>query len=130
MIEIFEYTRDELVLLGELLGISYKSTNMLVYFGVFPFIYWWPIDKLIGKNITKLTQLIALVLVVITKPNETLESSFDYISNGLASMEWLGLNYVEASVVFCVFVPFLIWIILFYTAYRKKIKEIWNIIKP
>lgn len=130
MVEIFEYTRDELVLLGELLGISYKSVNMLVYFGIFPFFYWWPIDKLIGKHVTKITQLIALILVIAIKPNETLENSFDYIASGLASMQWLGLNYLEASVVFCVFVPLLIWMILFYFAYRKKIKEIWNVMKP
>lgn len=124
MTETFSRVYHFLIRISEISGLSYTEITIILYFEVLPLIYFILLDKLIGKHFFKAGYSLLIILLIIFSRN------FLYFSNRLfdkavAFLEWfeiIGLNYVQASVIFCVIIPFIILIVLIAFVYKDKIK--------
>ena len=131
MTETFSRVYHFLIRISEISGLSYTEINIILYFVVLPLIYFILLDKLIGKHFFKAGYFLLIILLIIFSRN------FLYFSNRLfdkavAFLEWfeiIGLNYVQASVIFCVIFPFIILTVLIAFVYKDKIKKLYSRLK-
>jgi hypothetical protein len=123
---IFNLVVALLFWLSDITGLSYKAINIVVYFIFTPFIFLHLIDRLIKKHYLKIVfSILVVILLVIIKDFEKFSKNlFDFCVRFLQWFKIIGWNYTVASVIICLIVPFIAFIVLFYFAYRKKIKSI------
>jgi hypothetical protein len=121
---IFEIVYYLLCWLSGITGLSYKAINIVVFFIIIPFIFLILIDRLIKKHYLKIGfTVIVLILLLIIKDFEVFSRQlFDICVKFLQWFKAIGWNYTVASVIICVFIPLVAFILLFYYAYREKIK--------
>ena len=112
--------------LSEITGLSYKAINIVVYFIITPFIFFFLIDKLIKRHYLKIGFLaIVFVSLLIIRDFEAFSGGlFDLSVRFLKWFNVIGWNYTVASVIICVVIPVIAFLVLFYFAYREKIKKL------
>ncbi|TAE03205.1 MAG: hypothetical protein EAZ97_01770 [Bacteroidetes bacterium] len=122
---IFRLIYNILTWLAEKTDLSYKEINILVFYCFIPFIYIFLVDKWVTKHYFKSLFLLILVLFFIFIPNFRLfsEELFDRSVKFLESFQFIGWNYINASVIICVILPFFFFCFLFYLAYKQEIKS-------
>lgn len=125
MTTTFEIVRDFLIWLSRLTGLTYREINIIVYFMVIPLFYFDLIDKLLGKHYFKIGFSVVCILAIFLIPNFELFSSklFDLSVVFLNWFDCVGWNYTVASVIICVFVPVLIYLVLLYFVRKKRKKN-------
>ena len=116
MNEIFNVVVSILRWLAGKSGLSYNEINIIVYFVIIPFIYMYLFDKLIDKFYFRIGFLIilAITFVLVESFREFSDKLFNASVKFLEWFEIIGWNYVEASVIICVVVPVLIFIVLIF----------------
>lgn len=125
MNSIFQIVYDILMTMSRLTGFTYKEINIIVYFGVIPFIYFILLDKLIKKNYFKITHILIIITVcVFFDFGEFCDSLFKLSVDFLLLFNHVGINYILASVLICVFLPIAIFVILYYYNNRNKNSEL------
>lgn len=125
MNSIFQIVYDILMTMSRLTGFTYKEINIIVYFVVIPFIYFILLDKMIKKNYFKITHILVIIAVcVFFDFGEFCDSLFNLSVDFLLSFNHVGINYIAASVLICVFLPIAIFIILYYLNNRNKNSEL------
>ena len=119
---IFDWVYLFLKWLSELTGFTYKEVNIIVYFFVIPSFFALLLDRIIGKHYVKtgIVVLSTIVLLSIDNFEAFAESLFNDCAVFLKSFGFLGMNYVEASVVICVFLPLLVTGMLMYFRRKRK----------
>lgn len=124
---IFELVANILYNGARMLGITYNELNIIVYIIIIPLVWAYMIDKAYKFHRIKLTYLLFLLLIL--GVGGTFETNCDRLfticQRFLCLFYPIGINYTEASVIFCVVAPILIHIglIKFLKRIRQK-KEI------
>ena len=118
MNKIFIVVRDILVWLANISGFSYMAVNIIVYYFVIPFIYFIILDQILGAHYFKISFLIIISVTLLRIRDFELFSDwlFRKSADFLRSFSSIGMNYIVASVVICVFIPLAVLLVLFFTA--------------
>jgi len=118
MNKIFIVVRDILVWLANISGFSYMAVNIIVYYFVIPFIYFIILDQILGSHYFKISFLIIISVTLLRIRDFELFSDwlFGKSADFLRSFSSIGMNYIVASVVICVFIPLAVLLVLFFTA--------------
>jgi hypothetical protein len=122
---VFDIVYRFLVFISELTHLSYHEINIIVYYIIAPFVYFFLLDKIFHFHYLKIGFAVFVILFLIFIPDFAAFSTNAFISSQhfLQGFGFLGLNYVGASVVICVVLPFLVFSGLFWVAYKDKIKR-------
>jgi len=125
---IFQLVVFLLSWISEITGLSYKAVNIVVYFIFVPFIFLHLIDRLFKKHYLKIGfSILVLISILIIRDFEAFSRQlFDLSVRFLNWFDIIGWNYTVASVIICVIIPFILFIALFYFAYKEKIKSIYK----
>jgi len=125
MNEIFDFVYHFLKWVSSVTGLSYREVNIVVYFMVIPSLFFYLISRMINKKypIVIFLMLTLLTLVIIPDFQQFSDQLFERSVNFLKAFEVIGLNYVQASVVICVFIPMAILTILIYFRKTHKLKD-------
>ncbi len=113
---------------ADITGLSYNEINIVVYYIIIPFVYIALLDKTLSfKYLFKALYICSWTIIILLLPSfETFSNSlFDQSVDFLLSFQSVGLNYVAASVVICVFVPLILLLILFVNAYKQFFRDIY-----
>ena len=114
MNKIFILVRDILVWLANISGFSYMAVNIIVYYFVIPFIYFIILDQILGSHYFKISFLIIISVTLLRTRDFELFSDwlFRKSADFLGSFSSIGMNYIVASVIICVFIPLAFLILL------------------
>ena len=131
MESIFNIVYTFLKFLSELTGFSYKEINIISYYLILPFVYTILADKILGRHILKIAHLliVLLTLLLIEDFSAFSEWLFDESVSFLLSFKLLGMNYVVSSVVICVILPFLVFVVMFHYAFPAVTRKIIDLLK-
>ncbi len=121
---IFAIVYSLLIRLSSLTGLTYNEINIVVYYAVIPFIYLALIDKILKKHILKILFVISLFIFLFSIKDFRHFSDwlFDISVVFLLEFEAIGINYIASSVLICVFFPFIVFLILYYYAFKDNEK--------
>ena len=112
MQELFVTTRDLLVDMAEASGLTYKEVNVLVWYFCIPLTWAILFDLISGNHRGKLVAGVICVVAGLTLYFTGLtEWLFDWSCELLLGSN-VGGNYVNASVIICLFVPVVIYAIM------------------
>lgn len=101
-------------------GLSYAEINVIVYYFAIPFVYALLLDIWRGFHWAKIaaTSLILLAIVVFSPFREFSDSLFQASVEFLRFFAYLQIDYIQASVFFCVAVPLAAGVVLAGLAWR------------
>jgi len=121
MPEIFNVVYKFLKWLSSLTGLTYREVNIVIYFIVIPAFLFYLISRITKQKwfVIGFLVFVGISLLIIPDFNMFSNQLFDLSVDFLNWFDKIGLNYVQASVVICVFVPFIIILLLYY--YKKKV---------
>ncbi|MEP4790728.1 MAG: hypothetical protein ABJW77_09710 [Gilvibacter sp.] len=122
MDQIFDVVYRFLKWLSEFTGFTYREINILVYFYFLPFLFIFLYERITKQNQLKIGfAILALISLLIIQDFEKFSSkAFDSAVVFLESFEFIGLDYIAASVVWCVIIPGILVIVLLYRAKQKQ----------
>ena len=108
--------------LSRITGFSYKEINIIVWFILIPLSWAFLIDKIKGQHYFKIgfTLITIMALLFIRNFSEFSNQLFDASANFLRSFSPIGMDYTEASVIICLLVPLVVYVVLIRKAYFKK----------
>jgi len=120
---IFAIVRDILLWIGQITGLSYNEINIVVYYIVIPYTFFHLLDKMLKSQYLRVgfSVVVLMGLLMISDFSTFSDGLFRRSVEFLNGFEIIGWNYFQASVVICVFVPILIYIVLFYLIRKNKI---------
>jgi hypothetical protein len=110
MPKIFDFVYRSLKWLEELSGFSYEAVNIIIWFILLPTIFVLLIERILKTNYLKIAfVLIVLITLLVTPDFEVFSKTlFQKSVAFLNGFEYLGLNYIQASVLVCVILPLLV----------------------
>lgn len=118
---IFKIVYEILMLISMLTGFTYREVNIIIYYGVIPLIYFALIDKILNKHYFKIGHILLITSICIFFDFGIFcDNLFQLSVDFLLLFNSIGLNYIAASVVICVFLPTIILIILYRYTKGKK----------
>ncbi len=122
---VFDIVYRFLVFISEITQLSYHEINSIVYYIIVLFIYLFLLDKIFHFHYLKIACSIVVILFLIFIPDFAKFPTKAFISSQhfLQGFGFVGLDYVGASVVICVVLPFVVFVIIFWIAYKEKIKR-------
>ncbi|MEM5565144.1 hypothetical protein WNY78_08510 [Psychroserpens sp. AS72] len=122
MKKIFEQTYEFLMFLSKITGFSYKEINIIIWFIIIPMTWLFLIDKIKGKHYFKIgfSSIVFLVLLFIKDFSEFSNTLFDKSADFLRGFNPIGMDYTVASVVICLLVPLIVYVVLIRKAYFSK----------
>lgn len=105
--------------ISERTGLTYEMINVILYFVLIPTVYLALIDKILRRPITLVIfyTFLAFLLLMFRDWNQLADAVFNYAVQFLLLFSAVGLNYDRASVVICIIVPLLIFLVLLYYAF-------------
>ena len=116
MNNIFLIVMNILLRMANISGFSYQAINIIIYYIVIPFIYFIIIDRILGAYYFTVSYIIIIIISIFLIKDFELFSDwlFTKSANFLHSFSAIGMNYIVASVIICVFIPlaFLIFLLL------------------
>jgi hypothetical protein len=122
MNDIFHLVYTFLKWISKTFGLTYHEVNVIVYFIVIPGCFVFLLGKILKEKYIFRCYLILIFLTIMFLPDfeqfstNLFQQSVDFLN----WFEHLGLNYIQASVVICVFIPILIIVLLFYFSRRNR----------
>lgn len=120
MKDIFNFTYECLQYLSKISGFTYKEINIIIWFIILPLSWTLMIDKIKGKNIYYFSCFYAMIIMtvlVISDFSDLSKTLFNKSADMLRSLHVVGANYTVSSVVICLSIPLIIYIILIKKAY-------------
>jgi hypothetical protein len=120
---IFKIVFVLLMLIADMTGLSYEAINIIVYYIVIPFVFIYMIDLIIKKHYLKIGFAIFVLvsLLLIDNFEKFSKHLFDLSVIFLNWFKIIGLDYLMASVVICVLIPFIVFIFLLYLINKERI---------
>lgn len=125
---IFYIVAWQLVILGELTGLTYNEMNIVAYYIIIPYSYLVLIDKIFEFHYLKILFVVFLAITIPFLGNLHLfcDKLFEKSVEFLESFEKINLDYTTASVFICVFgVLIIYWALLWLNTYadtKRKLK--------
>ncbi|PCJ64532.1 MAG: hypothetical protein COA58_12380 [Bacteroidetes bacterium] len=106
---IFQIVYKILMLIASIFGLTYHEVNIIVYFIVIPGIFMYLLGRITNKKwlFAGFILIISFSLYIIPDFRYFSTYLFKQSVDFLNSFVFLGLNYIQASVVVCVILPIL-----------------------
>jgi hypothetical protein len=122
MEELFDVVYKFLKWLSHTTGFTYREINILTYFYLFPSFLIFLLERITKTHFLKIGFLIIAIISLIFIPDFELFSNhvFDASVVFLKWFQIIGLDYVQSSVLICVFVPIIVIIMLLYFRRKKQ----------
>ena len=119
---VFDIVYRLLVFISEITHLSYHEINIIVYYIIAPFVYLFLLDKIFHFHYLEIAFSIFVILFLIFIPDFSKFSTEAFISSQhfLQGFAFIGLDYVGASVVICVVLPFIVFMVLLKLVYKRK----------
>ncbi len=114
MTQIFDTVYLALKWLSKTTGLSYHEINIIIFYIVVPAIFIYFIDKIYKTNFFKIVFITIITTTFVFVPDFEVFAT-KLFNKSVAFLNWfgiIGLNYIQASVIICVFIPILIIILL------------------
>jgi hypothetical protein len=107
---------------GTLINLSYNEMNILVYFVIIPLIWAYIIDKMFRFHYVKLSLMLVILFCWVTINNLSAfcDDLFYACVIFLNLFRPIGIDYVAASVIFCVVLPIAFHMLLWRALKRKQ----------
>lgn len=122
---IFKWVYEFLKWISKITGFTYREINIIVYFIIIPSLFCYLLSRIYKKKQIVIGFILFIIVGLLFIPD--FESfSNDLFDASVVFLNWfdvIGLNYIEASVVICVFVPVLIMIGLSLIYKKKRLKS-------
>jgi hypothetical protein len=108
---------------GTIINLNYNQMNILVYFGIIPLIWAFIIDKMFRFHYVKLMHLLVILFCWVTINNLSAfcDDLFYACVIFLNLFRPIGIDYVAASVLFCVVLPIAFHMFLWRVLKRKQL---------
>ncbi|WP_196888463.1 hypothetical protein [Aureivirga sp. CE67] len=123
MNEIFSFVYKLLIACSTITGLSYVEINIIVYYIILPGIFIHFIGKILRKKHLLLIFSGLIIVTIFLIPNFYVFSE-NLFEKSVVFLNWfaiVGLDYTQASVVICVFIPAIIIILLYYFNKQKEL---------
>ena len=122
---LFKIVADALLGLSRHTGLTYNEINIILYYLVIPMTWAALLDKAFRFHWIKLgflcgAAIVVGVAVIVFGFSAASDRLFDASAEFLGSFSPVGMNYVQASVVVCVVVPIIIYVVLIWLAFFKN----------
>ena len=104
-------------------GLTYHEINIVAYYFVLPALLLFLVDKIIQKRyLCSITFLAAWLLLLLFTPNfsDFSDRAFTASMDFLKSFSVIGINYVTASVLICVILPAVAFVLLLRRAFPAR----------
>lgn len=122
---IFNEVFQILMWCAAITGLTYNEVNILVYYFFLPMINMTMLDKILKTHFCKIAYLLLFLAIVFFTDFHTFSDwLFAQSVAFLESLDVLGWNYIVSSVVVCVLLPLVIFIVLFYYSYWPAAKNV------
>ena len=120
---LFNIVYALLMLLSMVTGLTYQEINIIVYYVLIPFIYLALFDKIFNRHLLKIIFGVGVIILCVLIKDLRAFSNwlFGKSVNFLLGFEKIGWNYIVASVIVCVIIPGIIFLVLFYFAFKTRI---------
>lgn len=121
MSEIFDLIYLLLKWISKITNFTYREINIIVYFILIPSLFLFLISNIFKQKYIIIVFLLLISILLLLIPDFELFSNYVF-DRSVDFLNWfniLGLNYIQASVVICVIIPFIIIIILMYLQKSK-----------
>lgn len=105
--------------LCQITGLSYEELNVIIWYVGVPLIYCLLLDKIIRKPILSPTFVLFTVVFYLSlaSPSQFADKLFIESVDFLLSFSRIGIDYDLASVLICVWLPLLVFAVLFSIAF-------------
>lgn len=125
MSEIFDVIYQFLKWISSITGLTYREVNIVVYFIVLPAFFFYLLSRITKNKWFVVGFLTIATITLFIIPDFELFSNklFDLSVDFLNWFDVFGLDYVQASVVICVFVPMVIIFLLYCYKSKKRQKK-------
>ena len=125
MQSIFRFVYSILQWLSEVSGFSYNEMNIIVFYIIIPFVYIFLADKILKKHLLKIIfgSFVLVSLLIIEDFSSFSDWLFRESSDFLVSFQSVGISYRDASVVICVLLPLIVFVVMINYAYPKLFKS-------
>ena len=113
---IFQWIYKLLKWIAEITGFSYNEINIIVYYILIPALFLYLLSRIL-KNFTIVLTFICFVFVSLLFIKDFKSFSDQLFKQSVDFLNWfkvIGLNYTQASVVICVFIPLICILFLLY----------------
>ena len=107
--------------IAEVTGFTYNEVNIIAFYIILPFAYLILADRILQKHMLKILYVVGVLvcLFLITDFTEFSGWLFQKSVDFLLSFQFLGWNYIVASVLICVVFPAVVFIVMFHFAFPK-----------
>lgn len=111
--------------LSDLTGLRYEEVNVIVYFVIAPAIFFGLIDKILRRPICTLSFAVALGIAStqIRDFSAFSDSLFDLCVEFLLGFSRFGIGYDAASLLICVLIPLILFLILANLAFPDEFQK-------
>lgn len=125
MSDIFQIVYGGLMWLSSRTGLTYQEVNIIVYYLLVPLVFLILADRILRTHLCSTFFAIAWLFLLLLVPGFERFSSalFDWSVGFLLSFSQLGWNYTVASVLICVVFPGLVFLLLCFYAFRKRVGQ-------
>lgn len=124
MRELFNIVAQSLLGISAMTGLTYNEINIIVYYFAIPMMFFVMADKIIKKHILKISlSMLSLPVLALTDFKKFSDWLFAVSVDFLNLFEAIGWNYTVSSVTICVFVPAVVFMVLFYFSYWPDVKS-------
>jgi hypothetical protein len=119
---IFNFTYEVLMWLSDVTGFTYNEVNIIIWFIIIPLSWMFLLDKIYKRRwfTISFSVLIAIVLLCIPNFREFCDWLFLASVDFLNLFNTVGSNYVVSSVIICVLIPIIIYVVLIRKAFWSK----------
>jgi len=116
---LFNAVAQTLDWVASVTGFTYNEINIIAYYIVLPFVYVVLLDRIFHKHMIKIAYVLvwAVILVVVRNFSEFCDALFKVSVDFLLMFTVVGLDYVAASVVICVILPAMVFVVLLLIAF-------------
>ncbi len=122
MRRLFVLTRDILLSIGEATGWTYKEVNVIVWYFVIPATWAVLLDQIFGTHRFKIAFTASAVAVLSSVDFHSFSNwLFDRSADFLNSLNALGSNYVNSSVIVCLLIPIVVYAVLLWFAFFRSL---------
>lgn len=119
---IFNFTYKILIAISESTGFTYKEVNIIIWFILIPLSWMLLLDKIYQRRLFTVlfSLLVAIALFFIPNFTEFCDGLFQQSVDFLNLFNGVGSNYIASSVIICVLIPIVIYVLLIWKAFFRK----------
>jgi hypothetical protein len=118
---IFDLVYSLLVWVSRVSGLSYEEVNIIAYYFLVPLVFLALIDRIIRRNVCVCGFVAVWGVFLLLGPSFAgfSDDLFEKSVRFLNALSVLGMNYTVASVVVCVLLPGLLFVVLLHFAFPR-----------